>query len=106
MNTIPQGWTIQREGHDVLVSAPGANPGGLHVGDRGPLANRVLHALALALLNEELGSEEPQSPTETLSDAERLELDLFIYSANFKLDGKRIDPRRIQFAFKAKRAEE
>lgn len=60
----PDGWLIRRDGDEISVMAPDANPGMTHVAQRkGRLEARLLYALADALL-------EGTPPAPSITDAE------------------------------------
>lgn len=50
---VPEGWVVDRnEDGEVRVCGPSGSPGGMHPrADSGPLAERLLHALATALID-------------------------------------------------------
>jgi hypothetical protein len=92
---IPAGWTIERQGDEIMVCAPDANPGGTFLNAQGSavrgngnLAARVLYALADAMLKagDAAGADNPTnlppSLGVTVEDALRTALQVRGYRAD------------------------
>lgn len=54
---VPEGWTIQKQGDELSILAPASGPGAIRfeIGSGGSLEQRILEALALALLEPSAG---------------------------------------------------